>query len=154
MNNFIELWCILGSGGFTIFVASTSFLKRNIGWWPQQPPTSNRYHWKIEFFIDPFQKRGLVLVFLVLRMIQPSQWVNYLMNWGCWCHWGHWNYWGCRGHRDYGDSYTWKITTEDIRVIQLLQFSSTFRFWKQKFSVESWIIYHSWLLAPFLSEAV
>ena len=60
MNNFIELWCILGSGGFTICVASTSFLKRNIGWWPQQPPTSNRYHWKIEFFIDPFRKRGLL----------------------------------------------------------------------------------------------
>ena len=35
---FFELWWMVGSGGFTIWVSSTSFQKSSIGW-PQQPPT-------------------------------------------------------------------------------------------------------------------
>ena len=38
INNFIELWCLAGSGGLDIWVSSTNFQKSNIGW-PQQPPT-------------------------------------------------------------------------------------------------------------------
>ena len=36
---FFELWCLVGSGGFTIWVSSTSFQKSSIGW-PQQPLTA------------------------------------------------------------------------------------------------------------------
>ena len=36
-NNFVELWCLVASGGVDIWVSSTSFQKSNIGW-PQQPP--------------------------------------------------------------------------------------------------------------------
>ena len=38
IHNFIELWCLVGSGGLDIWVSSTSFQKSNIGW-PQQPLT-------------------------------------------------------------------------------------------------------------------
>ena len=38
INNFIELWCLLASGGLEICVSSTSFQTNNIGW-PQQPQT-------------------------------------------------------------------------------------------------------------------
>ena len=37
-NNFIEIWCLVASGGLHFCVSSTSFQKINIGW-PQQPPT-------------------------------------------------------------------------------------------------------------------
>ena len=37
INNFVESWCLVGSGGMDILVSSTSFQKSNIGW-PQQPP--------------------------------------------------------------------------------------------------------------------
>ena len=35
---FFELWWLVGSGGFTIWVSSTSFQKSSIGW-PRQPLT-------------------------------------------------------------------------------------------------------------------
>ena len=38
MNNFIEIWCLVASGGLEICVSSTSFQKNDIGR-PQQPPT-------------------------------------------------------------------------------------------------------------------
>ena len=38
INNFIDLWCLVASGGSYILVLSTSFQKNDIGW-PQQPPT-------------------------------------------------------------------------------------------------------------------
>ena len=38
INNFIDLWCLVASGGLYICVSSTSFQKNDIGW-PQQPPT-------------------------------------------------------------------------------------------------------------------
>ena len=40
IHNFIELWCLVGSGGLDIWVSSISFQKSNIGW-PQQPPTES-----------------------------------------------------------------------------------------------------------------
>ena len=38
INNFIELWCLVASGGVGICVSSNSFQKIYINW-PQQPPT-------------------------------------------------------------------------------------------------------------------
>ena len=38
INNFIELWCLLASGGLEICISSTNFQKNYTGW-PQQPPT-------------------------------------------------------------------------------------------------------------------
>ena len=38
IDNFLELWSLLASGGLHICVLSTSFQKNDIGW-PQQPPT-------------------------------------------------------------------------------------------------------------------
>ena len=38
INNFIELWCLVASGGLDICISSTRFKKNYIGW-PQQPPT-------------------------------------------------------------------------------------------------------------------
>ena len=38
INDFIDLWCLVASGGSYICVSSTSFQKNYIGW-PQQPPT-------------------------------------------------------------------------------------------------------------------
>jgi hypothetical protein len=35
IKNFLELWCLVASGGLHICVLSTSFQKNNIGW-PQQ----------------------------------------------------------------------------------------------------------------------
>ena len=43
---FFELWWMVGSGGFTINVSSSSFYKNSIGW-PQQPPTEKvlKFNW-------------------------------------------------------------------------------------------------------------
>ena len=38
INNFIEVWFLVASGGVEICVSSNSFQKNDIGW-PQQPPT-------------------------------------------------------------------------------------------------------------------
>ena len=38
INNFVDLWCLVASGGLDIWVSLTSFQKGNIGR-PQQPPT-------------------------------------------------------------------------------------------------------------------
>ena len=38
INNLIEPWYLVASGGVEICVSSTSFQKNDIGW-PQQPPT-------------------------------------------------------------------------------------------------------------------
>ena len=60
------------------------------------------------------------------------------MKWGCKGHWGHWGCWGCRGHWGCRDSKVGKITTEDFRVIQFLEFSFILIFWKNIVLVESW----------------
>ena len=38
INTFLELWCLVASGGLDFCVLSTSFQINDIGW-PQQPPT-------------------------------------------------------------------------------------------------------------------
>ena len=38
INNFIEAWFLVASGGVEICVSSNSFQKNDINW-PQQPPT-------------------------------------------------------------------------------------------------------------------
>ena len=133
INNFLESWCLVASGGLGIWVSSTSFQKSNIGW-PQQPPTEKLLiSVKIWIFDDTFYKKGPVLVILVPGMIQPSGLVFILMEWGCKCHWGHRGRWGCRGHWGCWGSKVQKITTEDFRVIQVLELSFIFMFRKKTF---------------------
>ena len=84
-------------------------------------------------FDGTLHKKGLVFVSWVLQMIKPSGSVIFLIKWGCrghwghWGRWGHWGHWGCRGFK------AWKITTDDFRVIQALELSFIFMFWKQVF---------------------
>ena len=140
IENILELWWLMASRVVSIWVSSTSFQKSNIGW-PQQPPTEivliSVKNW---IFDDPFHKKGPVLVILVPGMIQPSQSVMFLMKWGCKGHWGHGGCWGCGGHWGCRGSKVWKITTEDFRVIQVLEFSFILMFWKNIDLVDSWNI--------------
>ena len=53
-HNFIKLWCLVGSRGLEIWVASISFQKSNIGW-PHQPPTE-RVSVKLDFWWSISQK--------------------------------------------------------------------------------------------------
>ena len=48
INNFIELWCVVASGGLKICVSSTSFQKNDTGW-PQQPPTEKELKFNMKF---------------------------------------------------------------------------------------------------------
>ena len=91
-------------------------------------------------FDDPFHKNRPVLVILVPGIIEPLGSVNFLMKWGCWGHWGHWGCWGSRGHWGCRGSKVWKISTEDFRVIQVLEFSFILIFWKNIDLVDSWNI--------------
>ena len=116
----------------------TSFQKSNMGW-PQQP---DRYQISVKnwIFWYPFNKKGSILVILVPVMIQPSgpEAVE------CW---GSRDYWGCRGYK------AWKITNEDFKVIQVVEFSFILMFWEQLF-LGRIMKYQNEFLAPFLSEAV
>ena len=137
IENFIKLWCLLASGVVDIWVSSTIFQKIDIGW-PQQPPTElvliSVKNW---IFDDSFHKKGPLLVILAPGMIQPSQSVMLLMKWGFRGHWGHGGCWGCGGHWGCRGSKVWKITTEDFRVIQILEFSFILMFWKNIYLVDS-----------------
>ena len=73
------------------------------------------------------------LVIWVPGMIQPSGSAKNLMKWGCRGHWGYWGCWGCWGHWGCRCSKDWKITTDDFRVIQVLEFSFILMFWKKMF---------------------
>ena len=84
-------------------------------------------------------------------MIQPSVSVIFLMKWGCIGHWGHGGCWGCRGHWGCRGSKAWKITREDIKVIQIVEFSFILMFWKQLF-LGRIMKYQDEFLVPFLSE--
>ena len=84
-------------------------------------------------FDDPLHKKRIVLVICVLGMIQRWGWVNFLMKWGCWGLWGHWGCGGCRGHWGCKGSKAWKITSEDFRVIPVLEFCFILMFWKEKY---------------------
>ena len=58
INNFIDLWCLVASGGLDICVSSTSFQKNDIGW-PQQPLTErvSDISEKLDFWRSIPQKR-------------------------------------------------------------------------------------------------
>ena len=131
-----QLW-LVASWVVGIWVSSTSFQKSNIAW-PQQPPTEvvliSVKNW---IFDDPFHKKGTSIVILVSGMIQPSQSVVFLIKWGCRGHWGHGGCWGCRDHWGCRGSKVWKITTEDFRVFQILEFSFILMFWKTIYLVDS-----------------
>ena len=75
-------------------------------------------------FDDPCHKKGLVFVIWVLGMIKTSESVIFLMKWGCWGHWGHWGCWGHWGHWGCRGFKAWKITTEDFRIFQFLEFNN------------------------------
>ena len=79
---FLELWLLVGSGGFTIWVSSTSFQVASAGLnsLQQQEYQILVKNW---IFADPLHKKGQVLVILVLGMIQPSGSVNFFMKRGC-----------------------------------------------------------------------
>ena len=126
-----ELWWLVGSGGFTIWVLSTSSQKSSIGW-----PQNSLRHKVCQILVknlpfdDSFHKKGQILVILVPGIMQQSESVNILMIWGCWGHWGCWGcwvHWCCRG------SKAWKITTEDFRVISFcLLFWNLHKIWIQE----------------------
>ena len=140
INNFIRLWCLVASGGLHICVLSISFQKNDMGW-PQQP-LQEEYQISVKnwIFDDPFHKKGLVLVIWVLGMIKSSGSVIFLMKWGCWGHWGHWGCWGRWGHWGWRSFKAWKITTENFRVIQVIELSFISMFLGKKSLVESWSI--------------
>ena len=133
IDKFVELWCLVTLGGWEIWVSSTSFQKSNIGW-PQQPSTERvsviSKNW---IFDDLFQKKGMILIVWVLGMIQSSGSAIFLTEWGCWGHCGHWGCWGCRGHWGCRGFKVLKIITDDLTVIQVLEFSFILIFWKQIF---------------------
>ena len=93
------------------------------------------------------------MVIVVPGIIQPSVSVIFLIKWGCIGHWGHGGCWGCRGHWGSRGSKAWKITSENIKVIQVDEFSFIWMFWKQLF-LGRIMKYQDEFLAPFLSEAV
>ena len=94
LNNFIDLWCLVASGGLVICVSSISYQKMTSAGlnslWRKECQIS--VHIKNWFFDNPFYKMGLWLVIWVLGMIKPSGSVNFLMKWGCRGHRGHWGY--------------------------------------------------------------
>ena len=131
INNFVELWCLVASGGLEIWVSQISFQKNNIGC-PQQPPAEKMLKSvKIWIFDHLFHKNGPVLVILVPRIIKAADLVIFLMKWGCWGHWGHWGCWGCRGLWGCRGSKAWKITADDFRVNQVLEFALFLMFWNK-----------------------
>ena len=89
INNFVELWCLVASGGYKFWVSWISFQKSNTCC-PQQPLTKKVLNSvKIWIYDDPFHKNGPVLVILVPGIIEPSGSVIFLVKWGCWGHRGH-----------------------------------------------------------------
>ena len=48
INNFVELWCLVASGGYKFWVSWISFQKSNISW-PQQPPTGKALKFNLIF---------------------------------------------------------------------------------------------------------
>ena len=55
INDFIEVWFLVASGGVEIWVSSNSFQKNDIGW-PQQPPTEKVLKFNM-IFHDSTQKK-------------------------------------------------------------------------------------------------
>ena len=110
---------------------------------------------KIWIFDELFHKRGTVLVILVPGMFQPPQSVMLLMKCGCKSYWGHGGCWGCGGHWGCRGSKVWKISTEDFRVILVIEFSFILTFWKKywfgrfmKYHIEIYHLFCRRLLRP------
>ena len=97
--NFIDLWCLVASGGLDICVSSTNFKTMTSAGLNSLRQKEYQILVKNCIFDDPFYKKGLALVIRVLGMIKPSGSVKILMKWGCWGHWGHWGLWGHWGHQ-------------------------------------------------------
>ena len=49
IKDFLELGCLVASGGLDFCVSSTSFQKNDIGW-PQQPPTEKVLKFNMIFY--------------------------------------------------------------------------------------------------------
>ena len=79
INNFLESWCLVASGGLHICVLSTGFQKNDIDW-PQQP-LQEEYQLSVKnwIFDDLFHKKGLVFIIWVLGMIKSSGSVIFFM---------------------------------------------------------------------------
>ena len=73
INNFIELWCLAGSGGLDIWVSSTNFQKSNIGW-PQQPLTERVLKFSMIFpdSTPIFKCDVLAIALLRIKIFLPS----------------------------------------------------------------------------------
>ena len=156
IENFYDLGFLVASGGFDIWVSSTSFQKYRLA------STSSdrkdlRYQLKIGFLIVPYTKRDFY--------------------WSLWCqgwsnHQNEETYWGNRAaeaveaievaeadevNEAAEVSKGSKITTEDFRVIQVLEFSL---FWcyfdvlKIKVFCRIMKYVSGWILTTFLLEAV
>jgi hypothetical protein len=76
INNFIELWFIVGLGGLEIWVSSTSFQKSNI-LWPKQPPIEQVLKFQninVELNSKTWMTlKSSVVIFQALKPLQP-QW--------------------------------------------------------------------------------
>ena len=75
INNCIELWCLVASGGLEICVSSTSFQKSSIGW-PQQPPTEEvlEFNWIFcdstqNFYFQNFQIKLNLMTWMTLKSL-------------------------------------------------------------------------------------
>ena len=91
-NNFIELWCLVASGGLHFCVSSTNFQKNYIPW-PQQPLAEKLLKFNM-IFHDPAPKKlfsnikiklnsnawmtlkSSVVIFQALKPLQP-QWTQW-----------------------------------------------------------------------------
>ena len=92
INNSIY-WIMVPSG---LDISSTNFQKLTSAGLNSLRQKVYQISVKNWIFDDTFEKKGLVLVILVLRMIKPSGSVKILMKWGCRGHWGNWGHGGCR----------------------------------------------------------
>ena len=73
---FLELWWLVSSRGFTIWVSSTSFQKSNIAW-PQQPPAEKVLKFNVIFhdsthFFFSFQNIQIKLTLMIWMSLKSS----------------------------------------------------------------------------------
>ena len=145
----------MGSGGFTIWVSSTSLQKSSIGW-PQQPPTEKMLNSIWYFMILPrktfFQNikiklnsnawitlRSPVVIFQPLKPLQPQ--------WPQWPQQPRWPQWPQQPH------CIKKITDPDGLIISSTQMTNTSPFlWngssKIQFFTDIWYFFCQRLLRP------
>ena len=90
--------------------------------------------WNVKSWIfkDPINKKGSVLVILVPGGIELSRSGIFARKKSVGGHWGHWGFWGCWGHWGCRGFKASKITTEDSRLIQVLELSFISMFLEKK----------------------